>query len=562
MRSQDASQPDAAIPTLQARLQDAPAPPAPAAAPERPDASDPVALLGYLEASGRFHRDSGFGRIFHPGQVSFRENRATESLHVVVHHDRITAHVDLVSPLGLRPRRLSRYSLRRAVAHNLVGMAQDLVRLRRGRQGDHRSELDCRWYWSGAVPDIDGLLDPTEAAWSVQVEARVTGSLDEDRLRAALADTLEGSHRGEVLDVMDCADDADLDAARTGLQATAVAVTDRPPLRARLVRHPGGDVVMVNLNHAASDGLGALAVLRAVACIYAVGPEAERPPACRPAFLAASDLPVRPASATVSRWMATGRTLSERVRDLISPPARFAVDQAEDHPGYGFHHLTLSAEETRQLVDVTRPGTTRNVLLAALHLAIGEWNLHHGGPGGRISVLVPVNLRPAGWPDETVANFSVTARVSTTRAQRSGPAVALKAIAAQTRRNKRTRTGIALLAALARSGLLALWAKQSLVVLQPLTRNRLVDTALLAYLGDVPDAPDFGPDAGPSRELWFSAPARSPVTLCIGALRLDGRLHLVVRYPRRLLGADAAARFAECYRAMALRVAASRQSPA
>jgi NRPS condensation-like uncharacterized protein len=199
------------------------------------------------------------------------------------------------------------------------------------------------------------------------------------------------------------------------------------------------------------------------------------------------------------------------------------------------------------VVDVDRPGTTTDVLLAALHLAIGHWNRQHGAaPGRQIGALVVVDLRPSGWREEKVGNFSVTARVSTTRRQRAGFSSALQAITAQTARNKRTRTGIALLAALDRSGLLALWAKQSLVVLQPLTRNRLVDTAVLAPLGPL-EPPSFGADAGDTVEVWFSAPARGPLSLCIGTATVSGRLHLCFRYPHRLFSADAARRFADCY---------------
>jgi len=237
----------------------------------------------------------------------------------------------------------------------------------------------------------------------------------------------------------------------------------------------------------------------------------------------------------------------ERLRDRLANPARLAPDQAVDLPGYGFHFVRLSVEETRRVANVHRPGTARNVLLAGLHLAIGEWNLAHGTPGRRVGVLVPVDLRPPEWRDEVVGNFCVTARVSTSRRHRSGHRAALKAITAQKTRNKRFRTGVALLGALDRNGLLPLWAKQSLVVLQPLTRNREVDTAMLANVGWLPDPPAFGTEAGETTEVWFSSPARTPQSLCIGAVTVAGRLHLTFRYPHRLFGAEAARHFAGSY---------------
>jgi len=522
-----------------------------------PPITDPVRFLRHLESSGRFHRDTGFGRIYHPGSVSLRENQPSDALHIVVHDNRVAAHVDLVSPLGIRPERPSRYSVRRAAAHNLVGMARDLVSLLRGRQGDHRCELDCEWLSEPerAALSPGDFLDPTASAWSLQLEAAVDGLLDEDRLRTALTAAL-GIGPGDLdpLQVVDCADDNALDRARNELQAAPMVVGEWPPLRARLVHHPGGDILMLNVNHAAADGFSALRILRSVAASYA-GDADPRPSLDFPTV---RDLPVRPASAPVSTLKGKYRYLVERLRDQLARPARLAPDQPGEQPGYGFHLVKLSVDDTSLVADVDRPGTSRNVLMAGLHLAIGDWNLAHGTPGRRVGVLVPVNLRPLGWRDETIGNFSVNARVSTSRRHRAGAASALKAVTAQTTRNKRTRTGVALVAALERCRMLPLWARQSLVVLQPLTGNRLVDTAMLDNLGWIDEPPSFGADAGVARNVWFSAPARVPQCLCIGAATVSGQLHLVIRYPHRLFSPDAARRFADAYLARIRSVADNR----
>ncbi len=509
----------------------------------RPPISEPVAFFRCLEASGRFHRDTGLGRLFHPGRVSFRENQPSDSLHVVIRDDRVAAHVDRVSPLGLRPERPSRYSLRRAAAHNLAGMAQDLFRLLRGRQGDHRSELDCEWVWGRPdhLVDPSRLLDPATSAWSLHLEARLSGSLDEGRLRNALTAGLGGRPpEHAVLEVTDCIDGASLDAARSRLQTTPVAVTDWPPLRVLLARRPDGDVLMLNVNHAAADGFGAVGVLHSIARAYA-GETASAP---EPDLVAMADVPVRPASSPT--WAGPYRTVVERLRDLLARPAQLAADHPSDEPGYGFHLLRLSADDTQGVMAAASPGTTRDVLLSALHLAIGHWNLGHGAPGLRVGVLVPVNLRPPKWPEQIIGNFSVTARVSTSRRHRRDGASALRAVTAQTTRNRRTRTGIALMAALERSGLLPLWAKQSVVVLQPIVGNRLADTAMLAHLGRQ-ETPSFGPDAGETTGVWFSVPARAPRALCLGTVTISGRMHLTLRYPSRLFDSDAARRFADCF---------------
>jgi NRPS condensation-like uncharacterized protein len=503
-----------------------------------------VAFFRRLASGGRFHRDTGFGRLYHPGSISLRENSRADSLHVVLRGDHISAHVDRVSPLDARPDEITRYSVSRAAAHNVVGAAQDLVRLLRGRKGDHRSHLDCEWLWDGhqPAPDTSDLLHPS--AWSVHLETRIDGSLDDARLAKALESVL--GHRPadhDPLRVVDCADDHALDQARADLLDEAVAMSEWPPLRALLAHHPGGDVFVLNLNHGAGDGVSAVRVLDAITTAYAEG-DVPDPPLD---FLAVSDLPVRPASPpvpVVERWF---RAAVERLRDRLAIPARLAADQPVDAPGYGFHFVRLSVEDTRRVANVHRQGTARNVLLAGLHLAIGEWNLAHGTPGRRVGVLVPVDLRPEEWHGDVIGNFSVTARVSTSRRHRSDQRAAFKAITAQKTRNKRFRTGVALLGALDRNGLLPLWAKQSLVVLQPLTRNRELDTALLANVGWLPEAPAFGPDAGETTEVRFSLPARTPQCLCVGAVTVQDRLHLTFRYPHRLFGADAARRFAQSY---------------
>lgn len=511
-----------------------------------PTVSDPVTLLHQLYVSGRFHRDSGLGRAFHRGMISLRENVPTDSLHVVVDDNRVSAHVDGVSPLAVRAQGPPRYSLRRAVTHNLAGMFQDLVGLLRGRQGEQRCELNCEWVAGEAQSTSEQaqLLDPKASAWSVQLEARIAGALDEARLRAALgvalgSDTLQR----DPLEVVDCPDDDALEAARVRLQSLVVAATDRPPLHVYLARHPAGDVLMLNLNHAASDGFGALRVLHRIARAYAGDAEPDAPLD----FLAVRDLPVRPVAASVPLLARSYNSAVERLADLLARPARLAADGPDEHPGYGFHLFGLSAQDTRHVFDVERAGSSTNALLAALHLAIGDWNLQHGARAQGVGVLVAANLRPPQWRQDTIGNVSVTARLSTRRRDRAGPASVLKAITAQTHRNKHTSTGIALIAALERTGLLALWAKQSTVVLQPLTARHQVDTALLCDLGRLDEAPSFGPGAGETAELWFSIPARSPLNLCLGAVTVGGRLHLTLRYPHRLFGADAARRFADCY---------------
>ena len=534
-------------PTLQTRLEDADdAEVAAAAAADLPSLSDPVALLAHLDASGRFHRDGRAGRIYHRGQISLRETVPTDSLHVVVDGNFVGAHVDAVSPLRPPERGTAGYSVVRAGAHNLAGMAEDAIALVRGRKGDHESRLECEWVPGEPPPTREqlDLLDPRESAWSVQLEARFGVSLDEDRLRAALGAAVGGARAERAaLEVADCAGDEALDAARSRLHTMAIDAADSPPLHAVLARDRGGDVLMLTLNHAACDGFGALRVLRAIGAAYA----GDRDLGALE-FLACADLPVRPAAAYVPPLPERARKRAvERARDALTRPAELAADEPQSDSGVGFERVALTAAETRRLASADPAAGATNALVAALHLAIGAWNAEHDEPCHQIGVLVAADLRPQDWDEDTIGNFSLNARVATARRNRSGAAAALWAIAAQMQRSERERTGTALIAGLRRNGLLGLWAKQSTVVLRPLTTNHTVDAALLCDLGTVEDEPWFGDDAGEIAELWFSVPSRSPLSVSVGAVAVGGRLNITLRYPRCLFGAAAARRFAQRY---------------
>jgi hypothetical protein len=110
-------------------------------------------VFSALEQSGRFHRDTALGRIFHPGTRSFREITRSDSVHIAVSaENRVSVHVDRVSPLAIRDGRPCRYSLMRAVAHNATVIAEALVRFARGKRGAQACHLDCTVVW---VPDDD-----------------------------------------------------------------------------------------------------------------------------------------------------------------------------------------------------------------------------------------------------------------------------------------------------------------------------------------------------------------------------------------------------------------------
>jgi len=404
------------------------------------------------------------------------------------------------------------------------------------------------------------LLDTPAEPWSIHMELRVTGALDEARLRAALPAAMASHPMARVrllparrtdrrwtwevtaeaeldpLRVLECGTDDEVAAVRSRLHSLSVPLAESPPLRLRLVKHPRGDIVMINANHAAFDGFATLAVLASLARAYRAQPE----PAGRVDLLAARDVEsLTKADGALDRARRL-RVVAGKALDLAAPPARLAAQGASDEPGYGIHQCSVP-------VPTVRPGVTVNdLLLGALHMAIAGWNTAQGVTCRRIGVLMPVNLRPAEWRTEVVTNFVSESRVSTTAADRRTSRSVLDAIVAQTTKIK-TGEGAALMEVLGRTARLPLWAKQPLSPLLWLTGNRLVDTAVLSNLGAVgpEDLPDFGPDAGATSGLWFSAPARMPCGLSLGAAGAAGALHLAFRYRFPLWGARAAAAFAE-----------------
>lgn len=413
------------------------------------------------------------------------------------------------------------------------------------------------------------LLDNEQAPWSIQLEAEVTGRLDEDRLQAAVREAISrhpmararklASRRSdrrpwwEITDDVDvepvrvvpCADEAALARLRCELYSLSVPLAESPPLRVRLARRPpgdpAGDVVLMNVNHAAADGFGALRLMRSIARSYAGEPDGP----LEADLASVRDIGTHLGGGTSTRHRRRLELL-EKLRDLARPPARVAPERPRDAAGYGFHHVSLSAERTAALGAIGSC-TVNDVLVAALHLAVDAWNQSHGQACGRISTLVPANLRPPDRAQEFVGNFSMPARLSTNRSERAGVTVVLDALAARAARRKVHGMGTALAQVLSNSPSLSIGAKQAIVALLTATGNRLVDTAILSNLGRVDDVPSFGADAGETVALWFSAPARMPLGLSVGATGAAGRLHLVFRSLHRLLDAEGASRFTDCY---------------
>jgi NRPS condensation-like uncharacterized protein len=423
------------------------------------------------------------------------------------------------------------------------------------------------------VDETIRVLDRRHEPWTVQVEAWAAGPLDVDRVRKAVRAALArhpmararqtpwslaqwslvwevpGKPDVDPLRVVRARDDEALSHSRAQLYSDAIPPLESPPLRVRLVRHPEGDGILLCVSHAAADGLGSLRILASIVRAYcgASDPVPEVDP------LAMRELQ---ASFSARGLPARGQALARFLAELGRGKARIASDGGARRDGYGFHHERLSADETAALeAGRTQGSTVNDYLVAALHLAIAEWNAEHGCPAARIGTMVPVNLRPPDRRHEIVGNFSSFVSVVTTPADRAEPARALAAVAAQTRRIRQGDGREAMIDFLSGVVRPPAWFRQLLAVSLRPGLERGFDTAVLSNLGRLDAPPTFGPAVGEATALWFSPPAPLPLGLAIGAVTTAGRLHLVLRYRHPVLGPAAARRFASGYRAALTRFA-------
>jgi len=136
-------------------------------------------------------------------------------------------------------------------------------------------------------------LDRDDEPWSVHLEVGLDGRVDSERLRDAIARAARahplararlrkalptdvryhwelGDELDEVpLEVVECADDAALERAREQLMSHSPSLENPPPFAVTLAHHPDGDSVLLNLSHAAGDGISAARLMTSFLRAYA-----------------------------------------------------------------------------------------------------------------------------------------------------------------------------------------------------------------------------------------------------------------------------------------------------
>ena len=223
-------------------------------------------------------------------------------------------------------------------------------------------------------------LDRADEPWTVHVEIRVDGPIDVARLEAAVREAT-GRHplaraqlapsrathlhfewiiADELADIdlreVTCPEPEDLDRAREQL-LNQVPSLDRPGPFSLLLAHTGdGDVIVLNLHHAAGDGLSALRLLGSIARAYAH--EHDPVPEIDPLEL--RDVGALTAPGSTKERLDRSRAALDYLSRGVSTPTRIAPQGAITQPGYGFSFVTFQGPEVERLSTLRSHGATIN----------------------------------------------------------------------------------------------------------------------------------------------------------------------------------------------------------
>ena len=217
--------------------------------------------------------------------------------------------------------------------------------------------------------------------------------------------------------------------------------------------------------------------------------------------------------------------------NLPPRPSRLAASASQGSPGFGILHLCLDVAEAAPPCGAT----VNDVLLAALHWTVEQWNRSHGAPCDDVTIMMPVNQRPTAWRNEVLANLVLAARVVSTPADRARPHRLLETVVTQTKAIK--VDGVGGVADLAQTSRTPVWLRRLMPRVVDAVADHMADTAVLSNLGRVVDPPWFGADG---KGLWFSPPPRYPVILALGAVTTGDRLGISLRWCQSALSPAAA----------------------
>ena len=417
---------------------------------------------------------------------------------------------------------------------------------------------------------IDTLIyhfDQMADIWSIHFEVRVGGVLDPSRLAAAALEAVRRHPMGRArmerfgpttrtfhwliddevaavpLEIIDCTTDAEVEAARVRLLSRRIDLTVAPPLALTLAHHPEGDYLIMNLSHVVGDGISAYRLMSSICRAYS-GSEDTQPvlPLAHVRNLR-HHVGFRNLADARTRLGALARHVSDTRNDA---PVSLAVDGgSEGVQGLGFHLLRFDRDEVvRIAARRVKPATINDMLLAALVVTIRRFNDQRGVLPGRISLDMPVNLRPAEWSNELVSNIVSMFPVGVPECAQCDLVAAQVAVAKRTAELKEQRLAQAHVNMMAMFGIWPAGVRRAAVRWSRGLLDDSADTGVLSNMGNLPQPLDFGAGAGAATELRGSPPALMPPGTGLGAMTMNGEMFLTLRYCRAQFDAEGAAQFA------------------
>ncbi|MER5964596.1 condensation protein [Streptomyces sp. NPDC002057] len=302
--------------------------------------------------------------------------------------------------------------------------------------------------------------------------------------------------------------------ARQRSLAEAPSLLSAPPLRLEVVEEPGseGCVLVLTVHHTALDGPAALRLIATASEVYGGRPAAPVPPPLRP--------PAGPAP--------------ERTGRRAAAVARVAAGTPGTAPGNAM--LVTELPVPRRASGASY--TVNDQLMVATALTIADWNRRQGARERPLRVTMPVDDRTRG-PAMPIGNGTRLVEVGFAPAE-VGPGAdvgtLLRSTAERTRALKALeRPPLGRGAAMLAAPVLPVAARRALTRGARRLAAPWTSTTLLSNLGRIPYPLDFG-DAGRASAVWVSAPAALPRGLTFTTASTGGRLHLVLRWSRTLLG--------------------------
>ncbi|CAM3907370.1 hypothetical protein [Smaragdicoccus niigatensis] len=403
--------------------------------------------------------------------------------------------------------------------------------------------------------------------WTVHLEIRVEGRLDDELVRRAVVAAMAthplarahivawrptdfrywweiSDQPGDVpLTVVDCAESGNVATARNKLLSRAPEL-QRRIFEVLLAHAPGGDYLILNLHHAGGDGISAHRLMTSILRHYANEPDPV------PSFDPLEARNVRDiigAHGAKDRWTRSKR-FGRYLRQNLRKPARVQTSGGTRISGYGCHPMRLDAEQTAAILARRPEGTTVNdLLVGALAVTIRRWNDAHGTKKPRrVSITVPVNVRPAEWQHEVLGNFASYVTVNVPRKSQRDSHTATGAVHECTSEMKGIGAQGIMVDLLKVSQIMPAGVKK-LIQRRPLVGDRAVDTTWLTNLGRLDLPVHLGETAGAVTELGFSAPATMPMGVTLGVATMGDEMFLTFRYRHPQFDAAAAADFAALF---------------